>query len=87
MELHIGQKLKKFRRDKDLTQEEVAKHLGISFQSISKWERLPKSMSTCANLLRFRNKLYITPRIRRSAALYYSTSPMPIIDMGMMIRP
>lgn len=39
MELHIGQKLKKFRRDKDLTQEEVAKHLGISFQSISKWER------------------------------------------------
>lgn len=27
------------RRERDLTQEELAAHLGISFQSISKWER------------------------------------------------
>ncbi len=39
MELIIGEKLKKLRRSKDLTQEEVATHLGISFQAISKWER------------------------------------------------
>lgn len=39
MELIIGEKLKKLRRSKDLTQEEVAAHLGISFQAISKWER------------------------------------------------
>ncbi len=39
MELMIGEKLKKLRRNKDLTQEEVAVHLGISFQAISKWER------------------------------------------------
>ena len=39
MELMIGEKLKKLRRNKDLTQEEVAAHLGISFQAISKWER------------------------------------------------
>ena len=39
MELMIGNKLKKLRRDKDLTQEEVATHLGISYQAISKWER------------------------------------------------
>ncbi len=39
MELMIGDKLKKLRRDRDLTQEEVATHLGISFQAISKWER------------------------------------------------
>ena len=39
MELMIGSKLKKLRRDRDLTQEEVAAHLGISYQAISKWER------------------------------------------------
>lgn len=39
MELKIGEKLKHMRRMKNLTQEEVAAHLGISFQAISKWER------------------------------------------------
>ena len=39
MELYIGQNLKNLRKAKNLTQEEVAKHLGISFQSVSKWER------------------------------------------------
>lgn len=39
MELMIGNNLKKLRRNRDLTQEEVAAHLGISFQAISKWER------------------------------------------------
>lgn len=39
MELMIGDNLKKLRRDRDLTQEEVAAHLGISYQAISKWER------------------------------------------------
>ena len=39
MELYIGQNLKRFRKERNLTQEEVAGHLGISFQSISKWER------------------------------------------------
>lgn len=39
MELHIGQNIRRLRRERNLTQEEVAAHLGISFQSISKWER------------------------------------------------
>lgn len=39
MELTIGKKLKHLRRERELTQEEVASHLGISFQAISKWER------------------------------------------------
>ncbi len=39
MELLIGKNIKKLRQKRDLTQEEVAAHLGISFQSISKWER------------------------------------------------
>lgn len=39
MELLIGDTIKRIRRERDLTQEEVAAHLGISPQSISKWER------------------------------------------------
>ncbi len=39
MELMIGDKLKNLRRNRDLTQEEVATHIGISYQAISKWER------------------------------------------------
>jgi len=37
--LYIAQNLKQFRKDKDLTQEEVAEMLGVSPQSVSKWER------------------------------------------------
>ena len=39
MHLLIGEKIKRIRRERNLTQEEVAAHLGISYQSISKWER------------------------------------------------
>lgn len=39
MVLSLGANIKRFRLQRGLTQEEVANHLGISFQSISKWER------------------------------------------------
>ena len=39
MELLIGRNIKRMRRERELTQEEFAAHLGISFQAISKWER------------------------------------------------
>ena len=39
MALHIGQNIRRLRRDRNMTQEELAAHLGISFQSVSKWER------------------------------------------------
>ncbi len=39
MNLFIGENIKKLRRERNLTQEEMAAHLGISFQSVSKWER------------------------------------------------
>ena len=39
MELYIGANIRRLRRERNLTQEEVAAHLGVSFQSISKWER------------------------------------------------
>lgn len=39
MNLSIGANIKRNRIERNLTQEEVAAHLGISFQSVSKWER------------------------------------------------
>ncbi len=39
MELSIGRNIKRFRQNLGLTQDELAAHLGVSFQSISKWER------------------------------------------------
>lgn len=39
MNLSIGTNIKRIRLERNLTQEEVASHLGISFQAISKWER------------------------------------------------
>lgn len=39
MNFLIGENIKRLRRERDLTQEEMAAHLGISFQSVSKWER------------------------------------------------
>ena len=39
MELHFAERLKKYRRECDMTQEELAQKIGISHQSVSKWER------------------------------------------------
>lgn len=39
MTLYIGENLKKQRRLRELTQEQLANILGVSFQSVSKWER------------------------------------------------
>lgn len=39
MNLSIGANIKRNRLERNLTQEEVASHIGVSFQTISKWER------------------------------------------------
>ena len=39
MNLLLGEIIRRKRLDKNLTQEEMASHLGVSFQAISKWER------------------------------------------------
>ncbi len=39
MTIYFGENLKKLRKSKDLTQEALSDFLGMSFQSISKWER------------------------------------------------
>ena len=37
--LYLSENLKKYRLLKDLTQEDVAEYLGVTAQSVSKWER------------------------------------------------
>lgn len=39
MKLLIGENIKKMRFERNLTQEEIATQLGVSFQAVSKWER------------------------------------------------
>ena len=37
--IYIAENLKQFRRNLELTQEDVAMAIGVSPQSVSKWER------------------------------------------------
>ena len=39
MKLNIGENIKRLRREKDLTQEALASFFGVTFQTVSKWER------------------------------------------------
>lgn len=38
MKLTIGENIRNYRRKQDLTQEEFAERLGVSYQSVSRWE-------------------------------------------------
>ena len=38
MKLTIGENIRDHRRKQDLTQEELAERLGVSYQSVSRWE-------------------------------------------------
>jgi transcriptional regulator with XRE-family HTH domain len=38
MALNLGENIKKLRAEKGVTQEQLAEHLSITYQSVSKWE-------------------------------------------------
>ena len=38
MMIHLGNKIRELRRSRDISQETLANHLGVSFQAVSKWE-------------------------------------------------
>ena len=38
MKLKIGERIKVLRRERDMTQEELAEQLGVTYQSVSRWE-------------------------------------------------
>lgn len=39
MNIYLGENIKSLRKTKGLTQEEFANSIGVSFQTVSKWER------------------------------------------------
>ena len=39
MKLYIGENIKRLRRERELTQEQLADELGVSFQAVSRWEQ------------------------------------------------
>lgn len=38
MKLNIGENIRKYRKQADLTQDQLADRLGVSYQSVSRWE-------------------------------------------------
>ena len=38
MKLNIGENIRRLRRAADMTQEQLADKLGVSYQSVSRWE-------------------------------------------------
>lgn len=37
--IQLGEKIRELRKSRDISQETLAEHLGVSFQAVSKWER------------------------------------------------
>lgn len=38
MNLHLDEKLKSLRKEKNVSQEKLAQYLSVSYQAVSKWE-------------------------------------------------
>ncbi len=38
MKIQLGSKIKMLRKERSISQEVLANHLGVSFQAVSKWE-------------------------------------------------
>ncbi|MCH5340886.1 MAG: helix-turn-helix transcriptional regulator [Acetatifactor sp.] len=47
MDIHFAANLKRLRKQREITQEDIAGYLGVSFQAVSKWERGERKDSLC----------------------------------------
>ena len=56
----LGQRLYQLRKDKNLSQEELADRLGVSRQSVSKWERMWNPIESRGTDIRFAAAAFIT---------------------------
>lgn len=71
MNIIIDERLRQLRREKGNTQQELATHLGISVQAVSKWER---------------NEGYPDISILPYLAAYYNTSVDDLLGVGVLRR-
>ena len=58
--MDLGKNIAKYRKEKNLTQRQLADLLGISFQAVSKWENnhsMPRRISSAPTGCRFGREL------------------------------
>ena len=71
MEIRIGENIKRLRKAKSVTQEQIAEVLGISVTAVSKWER---------------NETYPDITLLPGLAIYFHTSVDAIVGMDELCR-
>ena len=59
MKMNIGIKIKKFRHERDLTQEQLAEYLNVSVPAVSQWES-GKTVPDVSTLLALANFFSVT---------------------------